>query len=358
MRPVRSSRRDSKHIPSLTEDIKHAVAPTKDEPISPSRDDSTAATTAETAPATKKGRFRISDCQLQQLEMLFKQQTHPSRGLKQALADAIGMDFKSVTIWFQNRRQTSRRRSSKFIEITSAITPPPDFGQESIREDTLSQPANALVLTVGLQGSALRARHVEFYTPSGISTVTPKFTSPQPQSETEKQKLCIDRLSSPVASLRTLSPVPPNLIKDEPSDDFDSLQTSPLPMRSAKRRWSLDWYCEQKMKRRRLDKIDVQESFSDADVPYDTEYDSTEDEAGEDVDEDDKLMVPRTRVTPPAHSGVTDVPVVPVVTRSSRPRIPPSLHGIFSPDVILGASLLLDFKYSTETLVDSDSNKL
>ncbi|KAH9937269.1 uncharacterized protein B0H18DRAFT_1113126 [Fomitopsis serialis] len=64
----------------------------------------------------KKPRFRITQQQLERLEALYKQNTHPSRQIKQSLANDVGLPLKNITIWFQNKRQTIRRRSARFAE--------------------------------------------------------------------------------------------------------------------------------------------------------------------------------------------------------------------------------------------------
>ncbi|KAG6380893.1 hypothetical protein JVT61DRAFT_5285 [Boletus reticuloceps] len=60
-------------------------------------------------PSSKKLRHRLSITELARLEDVFKQDTHPSRQQKKDLAAELGMDYKTVTIWFQNKRQTAKR---------------------------------------------------------------------------------------------------------------------------------------------------------------------------------------------------------------------------------------------------------
>ncbi|KAH7927284.1 homeobox-domain-containing protein [Leucogyrophana mollusca] len=57
-------------------------------------------------------RRRITAAQRGALEQMFDVKSHPSREERLALATEIGMEVKSVTNWFQNRRQTNKRRSS------------------------------------------------------------------------------------------------------------------------------------------------------------------------------------------------------------------------------------------------------
>ncbi|KAH0838034.1 hypothetical protein J3R83DRAFT_6274 [Lanmaoa asiatica] len=61
-------------------------------------------------------RRRNTPAQLNALHQLFDATPHPTRAQRQALANEIGMELKSVTNWFQNRRQSSRKKSLSFDE--------------------------------------------------------------------------------------------------------------------------------------------------------------------------------------------------------------------------------------------------
>lgn len=56
-----------------------------------------------------KSRKRVTPHQLKHLERVFAAETHPSRGSREELARDLGMELKSVTIWFQNKRQSIKR---------------------------------------------------------------------------------------------------------------------------------------------------------------------------------------------------------------------------------------------------------
>ncbi|KAH7886104.1 hypothetical protein F5I97DRAFT_1955180 [Phlebopus sp. FC_14] len=73
--------------------------------------------------SNKKPRHRMSTAQLIRLEEMFRQDTHPSRQRKKDVADELGMqvDYKTVTIWFQNKRQTSKR--AHLAEDTHTCSP-------------------------------------------------------------------------------------------------------------------------------------------------------------------------------------------------------------------------------------------
>ncbi|KII93175.1 hypothetical protein PLICRDRAFT_382544 [Plicaturopsis crispa FD-325 SS-3] len=62
--------------------------------------------------ADKKPRHRMTDAQLATLEALFKKSSHPSREEKKAVAVKLGLEPKTLTIWFQNKRQTIKKGRS------------------------------------------------------------------------------------------------------------------------------------------------------------------------------------------------------------------------------------------------------
>ncbi|KAI6012721.1 homeobox-domain-containing protein [Pisolithus orientalis] len=57
----------------------------------------------------RRTRKRFTSVQLVMLEQLYHRTSHPSREEREAVAQAAGMEMKSVTIWFQNKRQTERK---------------------------------------------------------------------------------------------------------------------------------------------------------------------------------------------------------------------------------------------------------
>ncbi|KAG5653913.1 hypothetical protein H0H81_009505 [Sphagnurus paluster] len=72
-------------------------------------DSSDDATPSADHPSIRRTRKRFTNDQLTMLETLFHQNSHPSRDDRDALAKLGGMETKSVTIWFQNKRQTERK---------------------------------------------------------------------------------------------------------------------------------------------------------------------------------------------------------------------------------------------------------
>ncbi|KAF5385388.1 hypothetical protein D9615_001079 [Tricholomella constricta] len=78
-----------------------------------SRTSSTASVSSDDAAGSntvaRRTRKRFTNNQLTMLENLFHQNSHPSREDRDAVAKLGGMETKSVTIWFQNKRQTERK---------------------------------------------------------------------------------------------------------------------------------------------------------------------------------------------------------------------------------------------------------
>ncbi|KAJ7905027.1 homeodomain transcription factor [Mycena leptocephala] len=69
---------------------------------------------------TRRTRKRFTNAQLMMLEQLFHENSHPSREQRESVARSANMEVKSVTIWFQNKRQTERRTT-----LASGRVPPP-----------------------------------------------------------------------------------------------------------------------------------------------------------------------------------------------------------------------------------------
>ncbi|KAF8506779.1 hypothetical protein F5888DRAFT_1885779 [Russula emetica] len=67
-------------------------------------------------------RHRMSTDKLETLDAFFKFNTHPSRKEKEAISKDLDMDLKTVTIWFQNKRQTLAR-SRRQLSSEGATTP-------------------------------------------------------------------------------------------------------------------------------------------------------------------------------------------------------------------------------------------
>lgn len=99
-----------------------------------------------------KSRKRVTPHQLKHLERVFASETHPSRGSREELARELGMELKSVTIWFQNKRQSikrnilsngapSRTSTSDDSSVSDGRSSPPLCWSSSESQATDSKPA-------------------------------------------------------------------------------------------------------------------------------------------------------------------------------------------------------------------------
>ncbi|KAJ4467349.1 hypothetical protein C8R41DRAFT_898255 [Lentinula lateritia] len=79
----------------------------------------------ENATGTRRTRKRFSNVQLMMLENLFHHNSHPSRQERETVARAGSMEIKSVTIWFQNKRQMERKGSTP--NSSASCRPPYSF---------------------------------------------------------------------------------------------------------------------------------------------------------------------------------------------------------------------------------------
>ncbi|KAK9468574.1 hypothetical protein V1512DRAFT_284912 [Lipomyces arxii] len=67
----------------------------------------------DNAPLARRKRRRTSANELQILYSEFNRCPKPSRHIRQEIAERVGMTEKAVQIWFQNRRQSSRRTAQQ-----------------------------------------------------------------------------------------------------------------------------------------------------------------------------------------------------------------------------------------------------
>ncbi|KAI0326756.1 hypothetical protein GY45DRAFT_1328517 [Cubamyces sp. BRFM 1775] len=64
----------------------------------------------------KRTRKRFTNLQLMMLEHLYHKVSHPTREQREQLAKDAEIDVRSVTVWFQNKRQTDRRLHRQLSE--------------------------------------------------------------------------------------------------------------------------------------------------------------------------------------------------------------------------------------------------
>ncbi|KAG2358869.1 hypothetical protein BDR07DRAFT_1472974 [Suillus spraguei] len=153
----------------------------------------------DTARRTRK---RFSTVQLMMLEQLFHQTSHPTREEREALANTAGMEIKSVTIWFQNKRQTERK-----VALHNATN--------ISNEDGSSSPP----LTHG-HASSSRYIHSRSGSFSSLHTPRRRITPPRPRPS-------LDRVAARSES-RLQPPRTPTKPRNPHASLWDNMPSSPL----------------------------------------------------------------------------------------------------------------------------------
>ncbi|RPD64707.1 hypothetical protein L226DRAFT_565322 [Lentinus tigrinus ALCF2SS1-7] len=74
--------------------------------------------------AVKRTRKRFSSVQLMMLEHLYRKASHPTREEREQVAKDAEIDIRSVTVWFQNKRQTDRRIHRQLSEPVVQLSHP------------------------------------------------------------------------------------------------------------------------------------------------------------------------------------------------------------------------------------------
>ncbi|KAF9650469.1 homeobox-domain-containing protein [Thelephora ganbajun] len=69
----------------------------------------------------KRTRKRFTQAQIVKLEQLFHETSHPTREQRENLANECDLELRSVTVWFQNKRQTERKSALTSTSTTSGL---------------------------------------------------------------------------------------------------------------------------------------------------------------------------------------------------------------------------------------------
>ncbi|KAF8204106.1 homeodomain transcription factor [Pholiota molesta] len=200
--------------------------------VSSEEDASMSSTTVTVIGSTRRTRKRFTNVQLTMLENLFHQNSHPSREDREAVARTGGMEIKSVTIWFQNKRQTERKTAQAGNPDANAPSP------------NVVPNITSTLHTFSLHNSA-------HHTVSRTSTSSPPFSV----SSRGTARPTLDRVASR-SELRAAAPRTPSRRQDNPGAIWDNMPSSPLappispPARefidfgkNAKTRRTLEWAC-------------------------------------------------------------------------------------------------------------------
>ncbi|KIK97698.1 hypothetical protein PAXRUDRAFT_824657 [Paxillus rubicundulus Ve08.2h10] len=165
--------------------------------------------------AARRTRKRFTSVQLMMLEQLFHHTSHPTRGEREAVAQTAGMEMKSVTIWFQNKRQTERKVALHHATNQSNI--------ESHRQapfPSSSSSSHASASSSSTPSHSIRSSHARTLSASSVHTPLRKITPPRPRPS-------LDRVAA-----RSESRLPPPRTPTKPRNPhaslWDNMPSSPL----------------------------------------------------------------------------------------------------------------------------------
>ncbi|KAH7926827.1 hypothetical protein BV22DRAFT_1127833 [Leucogyrophana mollusca] len=170
--------------------------------------------------ATRRTRKRFTSVQLMMLEQLYHQTSHPTREERETVANSAGMEIKSVTIWFQNKRQTERKvtlhNATNISNVNSnSRVPSSPLTSRTSSSSAVSLPPNASTST------HVRSSHGRTHSSSSIlQTPRRKLTPPRPRPS-------LDRVAA-----RSESRLPPPRTPTKPRNPhaslWDNMPSSPL----------------------------------------------------------------------------------------------------------------------------------
>ncbi|KAL4068900.1 hypothetical protein V8B97DRAFT_1970656 [Scleroderma yunnanense] len=162
----------------------------------------------------RRTRKRFTNAQLVMLEQLFHRTSHPTREERETVAQAAGMEMKSVTIWFQNKRQTERKVALHHATGQSNVeghrpTPFPERGSV-LSHPSISAPSSHVS----------RPAHARTTSTSSLHTPRRKITPPRPRPS-------LDRVAARSES-RLPPPRTPTKPRDPHASPWDNMPSSPL----------------------------------------------------------------------------------------------------------------------------------
>ncbi|KAG1754881.1 uncharacterized protein EDB91DRAFT_1276361 [Suillus paluster] len=211
----------------------------------------------------------MSSTQLMRLESIYQRDTHPSRQRKTQLVDELGLDYKTITIWFQNKRQVAKRSppgvSSIPLQIRNGVSQTPDH-QHALQSPSVLRRVSSAIgerhstardSAIGLkQGKdvdksplkkSLQVKPLLTSLGSFISSKPPKAShgkdqvQPTVASKTSAKELWQHLPSSPTA---------PSSVSDRGGEACSTARDeNDTPC--SKRGLTLEWACDRQTKRRR-----------------------------------------------------------------------------------------------------------
>jgi hypothetical protein len=194
------------------------------------------------APATHVPyiRRRNTPKQLEALQQLLKLTPHPTREQRLALAAELGMELKSVTNWFQNRRQTEKKKSL----IWNENNPPKIHAPQSRRLKQRHPNKSMSSFSVSLDKIAQLSER-----PSSPSLLLSANRSPLTPFTPRTTNVRVQSSPSP-SELWKHIPSSPALPQSSPG--AEEARLAGLPSRSKTWR-SLEWACLKARRDKRID---------------------------------------------------------------------------------------------------------
>ncbi|KAG2076894.1 hypothetical protein BDR04DRAFT_631256 [Suillus decipiens] len=187
-------------------------------------------------------RRRNTPQQLKALHQLLELTPHPTREQRLALAAELGMELKSVTNWFQNKRQTEKRKSLIWNENNPPKIHPPQSRRLKQRHHTKSISSFSVSL-------------------DKIARLSERPSSPSLLLSANRDRIPLTPFTPRTNNVRAQSsPSPSELWKHIPSSPAvpqsspgaEEARLSDLPSRSKTWR-SLEWACLKARRDRRVD---------------------------------------------------------------------------------------------------------
>lgn len=163
----------------------------------------------------RRTRKRFTSIQLVLLEQLYHRSSHPTREEREAVAQAAGMEMKSVTIWFQNKRQSERK-----VALHHAANPSHAEVHRPTHVYIPERGATSTQVSSSISSHSPLPFHSRNASMSSIHTPRRKITSPRPRPS-------LDHVAT-----QSESRLPPPRTPTKPRDPFaspwDNMPSSPL----------------------------------------------------------------------------------------------------------------------------------
>ncbi|KAG1783523.1 hypothetical protein EV702DRAFT_958240 [Suillus placidus] len=280
---------------------------------------------------SSRKRHRMSSTQLMCLESLYQKDTHPSRHRKNQLAGELGMDYKTITIWFQNKRQIAKRSQPNApclpLQIQDGVSQTPDH-QLPVQSLSVLRRVSSPSVNDTLQPMIMPSVCSEKSrtTPSLQEQESDVNNLPKKSLQVKPLLNSLDKAQPMTASKPSIqelwqhlpsSPTAPSSVSDRGSE-VRSPTRDEKDARYSKRGLTLEWACNRQTKRRRAGR-----------------------DNGSSADGLNRFWPPFGSSNPRTSSALSLLSLAAGKVSTSLPANPAP-----SQDVMHGASLLLNFKHS------------